>query len=178
LNQVSPNQILEWFRINHPNFQIKIISHKDIVFKKRNKLLCFYCGRYKNKWTCPPRIPDINYEEMFKEYENLAFVYYENEINANYDEVRENSTVNLHKVLLDAENYLFRKSNSTRISFIGGSCKLCKNGCDPDKCRNPYLARIPIEATGVDVVESAGKVGIEINFPAEKKLIRLGLLLW
>jgi len=48
---------------------------------------------------------------------------------------------------LKMEKLLWEKNNSTAISFIGGSCKLCKNGCGSDKCNNPYMARSPLEAT-------------------------------
>ena len=44
------------------------------------------------------------------------------------------------------------------ISFIGGSCKLCKNGCAKDKCNNPGMARIPLEATGVNVIKSLDNI--------------------
>ena len=64
------------------------------------------------------------------------------------------------------------------LSYIGGSCRLCKSGCGKDRCNNPYLARIPLEATGVNVVESARKYGISIEFPVKEFLIRIGLILW
>lgn len=64
------------------------------------------------------------------------------------------------------------------VSFIGGSCKLCKNGCGKDKCNNPYLSRTPVEAIGINVVKSAKENGISITFPPENDIIRIGLLLW
>lgn len=65
------------------------------------------------------------------------------------------------------------------ISFIGGSCKLCKNGCGPERCNQPYSARIPFEATGVNVIKTMEEqTGVKITFPPKDKLERIGLILW
>lgn len=177
-NIITMRDIIEFVNTNHKDFHISPIKISDIVFERRNELLCFYCARYNNKWTCPPRIPKCDYKALFAEYDNAAFIYRETAVDGHYEDSRNESTVQLHKVLLDAEAFLLKNDNSTRVSFIGGSCKLCKNGCAPDKCSNPYQARIPLEATGVNVIKSAVKVGIKITFPATEIIIRLGLLLW
>ena len=35
-----------------------------------------------------------------------------------------------------------------------------------------------MEATGVNVVKTAHKFGIDIHFPADNELMRVGLLMW
>ena len=84
----------------------------------------------------------------------------------------------LHHTILDLEKYLWDNNNSTAISFIGGSCKLCKNGCGSEHCNNPYKARSPLEATGLNVVKTAEKCGIDINFPPDGAIIRIGMILY
>jgi predicted metal-binding protein len=149
------------------------------VFEKRVKLNCFYCNKYNTSWTCPPKIPDLDYKEMFNEFENYCVVYGEFPfVEETYSKVRAESSVIVHKAILEAESYLLQNGNSTYLSFIGGSCKLCKNGCGVNKCNNPYLSRIPLEATGVNVIKTLAKYGIEIKFPVKDKIIRAGLLLW
>lgn len=57
-----------------------------------------------------------------------------------------------------------------------GSCKLCKieecrSSCDPEK------GRIPIEATGINVVETCKKFGLRLKCPAVGNFWRIGLIL-
>lgn len=60
---------------------------------------------------------------------------------------------------------------------------MCKN-CDTTKfttCQSPTLGRVPIEATGIDVMETCKRKGVSIsNFPLDKLngvLTRVGLFL-
>lgn len=172
-------EVVETYVKEHlPHIQTTQINIEDIEFEQRFELLCFYCGRYNAKWTCPPRIPKADYKKLFSEYDNAMFVYHFLPIKDDYEKVRTDSSVLLHRALLDIEDFLLKNGNAVRISFIGGCCKLCKNDCAPDKCRNPYQARIPIEATGVNVIKTAEKCGIIINFPVEEMITRIGLILW
>lgn len=152
------------------------IKFKDIVFKNRNIVLCFYCGNYSKKWTCPPKIPNVNYMKIFSEYNNFALLHIK--LNSKRSSSREDSSLLLHKELLKMEQILYDNNCPTRLSFIGGSCRLCKNGCADDCCRQPYQARIPLEATGVDVIETSKNANIEITFPVGEYLTRTGLIMW
>ena len=156
-----------------------VIEKETLDFEERVKMNCFYCGKYNSNWKCPPKIPMIDYRKMLNEFENAAFIYTESRMDtADFNTIRNNSSVYLHRAMLECEKWLYEHNHSMALSFIGGSCKLCKNGCAPGQCANPYQARTPIEALGINVVKSAGKYGIEIKFPPEEKLIRIGLLLW
>ena len=141
---------------------------------------CFYCGRYNNNWRCPPNLPDIDYPKMMAEYDSGLFVVlrYDLTEEGEYESIRSESSVTLHKLLLSLEKWMWRHNCPTALSFIGGSCKLCKGGCGKERCNNPYMSRSPIEATGVHVIKSARKYGIDIDFPTDTKLMRIGLLLW
>ena len=96
----------------------------------------------------------------------------------NYADIRNESTYKLHKALLHLESFLYNNNISTALSFIGGSCKLCKNGCPSDKCNNPYQSRMPMEAVGINVIKTAELVGLKITFPVVDSLYRCGLILW
>ncbi len=151
----------------------------ELIFEDRVRMACFNCGHYDQNWKCPPKLPNLNYAKMISEFDNAAFVWVEYSLNKdNYADVRTESTNTLHKTLLAMEQYLLENGCPIYLSFIGGSCKLCKTGCGKDKCNNPYQSRSPLEATGVNVVKSAAKYGIHIEFPARERLIRLGLILW
>lgn len=157
----------------------KIIDPEKLVFEERVKMNCFYCGKYNSCWKCPPKIPDIDFQKMLREYDNVALVYHKYPLEKqNYDIARVESSVQLHRALLMCEKWLWEHNNSTALSFIGGSCKLCKTGCAPNKCVNPYQARSPVEGLGINVIKSAEQFGIHINFPPEQYMMRIGLLLW
>ena len=156
-----------------------LMKTEDLVFEERVKMNCFYCGKYGKNWKCPPYLPQIDYRKMFSEFSNCAAIYVKVPIdNDDYDNVRVNSSVILHKGLLKMEKYIWKHNNSTYLSFIAGSCKLCKNGCGEKSCSNPYMARSPIEATGVNIVETAKKYGFSIDFPCDEYMVRIGLILW
>lgn len=156
------------------------IDPKDLVFEENVKMNCFYCGKYGSNWRCPPNLPQIDYKKMMSEFNGGLFVVlkYDNFSKDEYETIRNDSSVILHKLLLSLEKWMWNHNSSTALSFIGGSCKLCKGGCGKDKCNNPYMSRSPLEAIGVNIVKSAKKYGIDISFPTDKQLLRIGLLLW
>ncbi len=155
------------------------ITFSDLVFEGRVQLKCFHCKRYGVNWTCPPKIPDINYKSVLQEYGSLLLFWCKMPFNEEtYEFIRRESTNLVHRTLLEAEKLLLENNNSLAISFIGGSCKLCAQGCGTDGCRQPQLARIPLEGIGVNVVKSVKKFGINITFPPKKLMYRVGLLGW
>lgn len=155
------------------------IDSSKLVFEERVTMNCFYCEKYGNNWRCPPKIPSIDYKKMMEEFDNIMFIYIKMSLeNENYAQVRNESSIKLHRALLECEQWLYNHNNSTSLSFIGGSCKLCKNGCAQDRCANPYYSRTPVEALGINVVKSAELCGIEIKFPPTEYMMRIGLLLW
>lgn len=152
---------------------------EDLVFEERVKMNCFYCKNYNYSWRCPPKTPPIDYKKMMLEYNQGLFVKLEMPFDDNnYQEIRARSTNDLHKSLLRMEKVLWEHDFPLAISFIGGSCKLCKNGCGKERCNHPYAARMPVEAAGINVVKSVEKCGIHIAFPPNGSLTRVGLLLW
>lgn len=172
-------EMLSYVRNTFPLIEGRKIAVDKLIFEERIKMNCFYCGKYNTSWRCPPKIPPIDFKKMLSEYENAAFIYIcMNLKEKDYSTVRNDSSVYLHRALLLCEKWLYENNNSTAISFIGGSCKLCKNGCAPDKCANPYQSRTPVEALGINVVKSAEQFGIQIAFPAIETMMRIGMLLW
>jgi len=163
-----------------PEISLIEFPPSKVIFEESVKLSCFYCGRYGNNWKCPPNLPmHIKYRRIFSECQNGMFVALELPFDqSNYSEVRSESTLRLHRAILDLEKMLWDSGVSGVISFIGGSCKLCKNGCGKEKCNNPYEARSPFEAIGVNVVKSAALAGISIVFPPKGTLKRVGFILW
>lgn len=160
-------------------FKIKSVTSDDLVFEENVLLSCFYCGKYGTNWKCPPHLPKLDYKKALGEYDNMAFLWIDMPYDdSTYADVRSESSIRLHKALLHLEKYLWAEGHSSAISFIGGSCKLCRNGCGLEKCNNPYMSRSPLEATGMNVVKSAANCGIRIVFPPQGSIMRLGLIAW
>jgi len=177
---VTFDEIVKFAQSNDERVNLTLIDVTQIEFEERVKLRCYYCPKYDTKWTCPPRIPNLDYKKMVNEYENAAIISlgleYSNE--REFEDARNKSSLQLHRLLLKIESYLFEHNNVTYNTFIGGSCKLCKNGCSPDKCKNPGLSRIPLEAIGVNIVKTLKKYNINVVFPPSGTIYRYGLLLW
>ena len=177
--KVELNDLLDSIRVKHPDINGVWIEQSNIVFEERVKMNCYYCGKYNLNWKCPPKLPEIDYRRMLAEFDDAALIYLKVKFTEEtFEDIRVDSSVSLHKALLDMEKFLWDHGNPTAISFIGGSCKLCKNGFGKERCNDPYRARTPMEATGINVLKIAEKYGIEIPFPPKDYLIRMGLLLW
>lgn len=174
------DEILEYLHTVNGDAEGILIDPEKLIFEENVKMNCFYCGKYNNNWKCPPNLPDIDYKRMMKEYEMGMAVVLSFQIRQQneYDRIRNDSSVILHKLLLDLEKWLYQHNSSNAISFIGGSCKLCKGGCGKDRCNNPYMSRSPIEATGINIVKSMKQYGVAVDFPTNQMLKRIGLLLW
>lgn len=177
--RVTFNELSDFIYQAYPILKICPFPIDQMVFEERVKQKCFHCKNYGTKWTCPPRLPNVDYPRMVREYDNAAVLIYEADVNFdNFESTRYQSTNIIHKALLSLEKYLYDHNICMAISFIGGSCKLCKNGCNKEQCANPYISRIPWEAIGCNVVESLKNIGIEVKFPIKDKLYRYGLILW
>lgn len=180
MNEVDKQDLVDFVRGKNNAAEIVFMDPAELIFEENVKMNCFYCGKYGNNWRCPPNLPDIDYKKMFSEYDEGAFVVFTYIIEnpEQYKQIRNDSSLVLHKLLLDMERWMWDHNRSTAISFGAGSCKLCRGGCGKDRCNNPYMSRSPLEATGVHVVKSAAKYGIDIKFPTDKNLMRVGLIVW
>lgn len=180
MNDGLRKEFIEFCNKTAPEAKIVFMDPKQAVFEECVKMNCFYCGKYGRNWRCPPNLPDIDYPKMFSEYDEGLFVYYHFDLtnDAQFESIRSESSVILHKTLLQLEKWFFEHNSPTAISFGAGSCKLCKGGCGKDRCNNPYMSRSPLEATGVNVIKTAAKFGVEVKFPPDSTLMRIGLIMW
>lgn len=180
MQDIDKEKLIEFIKDGHPSAKAVFMDPASLVFEEAAKMNCFYCGKYNNNWRCPPNLPDIDYKKMVTEFDCGLFVSLTYKIHdpEDYASIRNESSITLHKLLLSTEKWMWEHNYSTAISFIGGSCKLCKSGCGKDRCNNPYMSRSPLEAIGVNVIKSAHKYGIDIVFPATQAMTRIGLLLW
>lgn len=157
-----------------------INPREDLIFQERVRMACANnCSHYGFKLSCPPYIPDLDYKKAIKEYEEGLIVLVNKEVKdfEDFERKRTESTNTLHRILLKLEKEAFNRGYYLTTSFIGGSCKLCLE-CD-ETCKHPESSRIPMEATGINVIRTLEKFGIYLRFPVRKykKFSRVGLLL-
>lgn len=178
--EMELNELQEILHVKYPELNAIPIKWSDIVFEERVKQKCFHCANYHTKWTCPGHLPVIDYKELVREYEHAAVIICKMPLEQGTvdEDVRYKSTNMVHRAMLYLEGELYKRNNTLAISYIGGSCKLCKNGCNPDRCANPGLSRVPWEATGCNVVSTLKNIGIDVVFPPTDSLYRYGLFLW
>jgi len=173
-------QIRDILQAKYPDMDAVAIRHEDLVFEERVRLKCFQCRNYRTKWTCPGRLPAFDFSRLLGEYEHMAVIVscQKSEIRNQMSENRFREAGNeLHKAMLYLEKELFSRNETMAVSFIGGSCELCKDGCNKDACVHPEQARIPWDATGCNVTRSLANIGIEVDFSG-KDICRYGLLVW
>lgn len=167
-------------KLDDDRIRCMVVNPKNLVFEERVRLLCTACKRYGVNWTCPPKMNNIDFRKAIGEYQNGLVVFLDAKVQdpSQYEEVRSQSTNIVHRSLLNLEKSLWDLSYPMAISFIGGSCKLCKKGCAEDRCRTPHLARIPWEATGCNVMATLKQeCKIEVVY-RQDQISRYGLLLW
>ena len=180
-------QIRDILQAKYPDMDAVAIRYEDLVFEERVRLKCFQCRNYRTKWTCPGRLPAFDFPRLLGEYEHMAIIICRQQSvvssqqsavssQASMDGFREAGN-NLHRAMLYLEKELFNRNEPMATSFIGGSCELCKDGCNKDACVHPEQARIPWDATGCNVTRSLANIGIEVDFSG-KEICRYGLLLW
>jgi predicted metal-binding protein len=157
------DKLIELIKSKSPYLDAETIDYSELVFEERVLLKCFHCSRYGVNWTCPPKLPDNNYQKIISECENLLLAYCKMPFTEkNMDIVRRDSTNLLHRALLAAEKVLWDSNYPLAISFIGGSCKLCDGGCDPQGCRQVQAlrrrlrpSRVPSAHSGQDSAGSS-----------------------
>lgn len=157
----------------------------QIIMDFRTTYKCRTCKKYGKKPTCPPNIPDFNYFEKLIKCYKYGLIIGKTYCYANDDEfikIRSESGPRLQNILLSLEQQAFQRNYYWAISFIGGSCRGC-NACNPENpiCLTPERGRIPMEATGINVIETCRNIGITISpfpHPVENGILyRVGLFL-
>lgn len=152
---------------------------KELIFDIKVCEACMSCKRYGLTGCCPPNIGEITYyKKLLKRYEH-GKIFVEKFIVKDplkYQEIGRQSSLELHKILIKERQKLFHKGHYFNVILGGGSCKWCEKCKIP--CQFPHFRAIPIEATGINVVDSLYKMGMFLKFPVKKVFYRVGLLLW
>jgi predicted metal-binding protein len=154
------------------------INPKKIVFNEKTRLACLSCKNFGTKATCPPYIATTEYfKKVIRTYKH-GVVYYElfKADKENWETLRKESSLKIHKHILAERNRLINNGHYFYLALGAGSCKLCQTCFFP--CKKPSESLIPIEGTGIDLVATMKKYGINIEFPIKNSYYRFGGLLY
>jgi len=160
----------------------KVISVSSIVIDDRVRLKCLVplCDQYNQNRMCPPHLPPVEViRKCLKKYSKALFVQLvlRKEGEVSQAEARR-SGIRLHQIINALEREAFVSGFSLAAGLIGGSCKLCRKCAGPSRpCRHPMKARPSMEGMGIDVFQTARKIGLPFQFPAHQDLVWNGLLL-
>jgi len=178
------------------------IAASNVILDPRVRLKCSIplCDSYGRNRMCPPNIISVDeFAKALSRYHSGLLVqfqmeYGEAEIKKKF---RGRSLGALHQdsayvdkmtegmrdmslTLGKLEKEALYMGHRFAVALSGGCCRLCEECVGPDptaKCRHPFQARPSIEAVGIDVVATAEKAGMKVDFPAKGKAVWTGLLL-
>jgi predicted metal-binding protein len=160
----------------------KVISVSSIVIDERVRLKCLVplCDKYDHNLMCPPNLPSVaEFRKSLKRYSKALFVQlaWENKGKVSKTEARKHA-LRLHKIIHELEKKALYLGFPLAAGLIGGSCKLCRKCVGPHHpCRHPLMARPSIEGMGINVIQTAKKIGLPFDFSSQNRLFWNGLLL-
>lgn len=159
--------------------KIKINPKTDLKFDLKVVEQCKSCKRYGSVATCPPYIEKLDYYQKLLPTYKHGFLYYERFEIDNYENWRElgkMSSEKLRKFVIKERDKLIDEGHYFVVAFGGGSCKNCDKCSIP--CRFPDKALIPMEGTGMNIVEMMKKFGVEIKHPVKDFFYRVGCIFY
>jgi predicted metal-binding protein len=162
--------------------QAKLIPISSIVVDERVRLKCLIplCDKYNQHLMCPPHLPSVEeFQKSLKNYSKALFVQlaFEKEGIVSKAEMRRYG-LSLQKIIHQLEKKALFFGFPLAAGLIGGACKLCRICVGPvGLCRHPLMAKPSIEGMGVDVIQTAKKIGIPFDFSSPDRLFWNGLLL-
>lgn len=180
----------------------KAILAKEVVVDPRVRLKCSVplCDSYGHNKMCPPNVLTVEeFARALSHYKHGLLIQFE--MDWGEGEVRQlfkgESLGTIHKdeAYVDEMTMVMRKMSDAlcelerdalymgyrfAAGLSGGCCRLCDECVGPGQdatCRHPFQARPSMEAMGIDVVATAEKAGMRIDFPVRDKAVWTGLLL-
>ena len=184
----------------------KPIKVSNVVVDERIRLKCTVplCIFYGKNLMCPPNVVEVaEFKKFLAEYSYGILIQFEKSfseemlkiisehkdieslfLNDEFDECFKKSLSpalnKLDEIICRLEAKSFMLGHKIAVGYNVGPCMLCDECIDirtSESCRHPYKARTSMEAMGINVFETAKKVGLEFEQPAKDKAVFNGLVL-
>jgi len=131
--------------------EAKIIDTSTIKTASWTRLRCQYgCSNYGESLCCPPYTPTA--EETQKAIDDYSHAML----------IRFKTLGEAKKLVPVIERAIFLDGKYKAFGFKGGGCGLCEK-CNLKKCVHPQEARPSLEASGIDVYETARRNGYRVE---------------
>ena len=142
--------------LDNGSLEAKIIDTSSIKTASWTRLRCQYgCPGYGTNLCCPPYTPTA--EETQKAIDDYRYAML----------IRFKTIGEPKRVIPLIERAVFLNGEYKAFGFKGGGCGLCEK-CNLEKCVHPTEARPSLEASGIDVYETARRNGFRINVLGSK----------
>jgi predicted metal-binding protein len=129
---------------------------------------------------CPPSLPSVEeFRRVIRKYSKALFVQlaYEKKAALSKAAASRNALL-LRYIIHELEKRAFALGFPLAAGLIGGSCKLCRKCVGPGyPCRHPLMARPSMEGMGIDVIQTAKRVGFPFDFSSRHSFFWNGLVL-
>ncbi len=138
----------------------KLMKTDQVVFDPRSHLKCrFGCNRWGKFWTCPPhnRISQETFMESFGKYKTALVIKTSNA------KLGQDISVEIEKEAMLSYGAVF--------AFALALCVQCDECAYPEPCRFPHLARPSMDAYGVDIGKTVGRLNFDVNFDEKGELL-------
>ncbi|MBN2516547.1 MAG: DUF2284 domain-containing protein [Deltaproteobacteria bacterium] len=161
---------------------VVVIPAEDIVIDERVRLKCQVplCESYNKNLTCPPNVPSVDeFRRVLDRFTRAILVQMSDTLTEN----RQDAFVlanRLHELINLGETEAFKVGFRFAMGFIGSCCRLCDEcaGVIPgEPCRFPFKARPSMSAMGIDVIATATKAGLPVEFPVSDTVTWTGIIL-
>lgn len=142
------------------------IEPREVVTAPWTIFKCqFGCESYGKNHCCPPKTPAYEKTRAVLDSYNRGILFCVHGWNAS-------------ALAVQCARTLFLDGYYKALAFGSGPCKLCQT-CDPEGCRFPGKAVPSMEACGIDVFDTAHKMGLEVETlrSRDEKRNHFGLIL-
>jgi len=140
--------------------EARLISTASVVTGQWVRMKCQYgCDGYGQCLTCPPysSAPETT-AKMLKEYRRAILIH-------------GNDHMDISAVAVKLEGMIFLDGYYKALAFGAGPCRLCSK-CNLKACTHAYEARPSMEASGIDVYQTAHNNGYPIKVVTDKSCRR------
>ena len=159
---------IEEMILSHGAAEVRRIDPRRVPTGEWVRLKCqFGCGGYGRCLTCPPHAPAPERTRRLLDDYTVGFLIHRGPKSGG------------RKVLAEMERDVFLQGYYKAFALGSGPCGLCPE-CDVEEpCRHPSQARPAMEASGIDVFQTARDAGypIEVVTCREDALNMYSLLL-
>lgn len=156
---------------------IKLINPQQSHRLKCLSPLCEYYGICK---VCPPNIPSVSeFREALQSYNRAFLVIYKEEVVDIKVYQTEFAAEKKVAETISALEWTSMELGYYHVLGLGvGGCKYCSTCTPPgERCRNPLKARPSPSGYGISATQLAIEAGIPIEWPPNKYVSFLGLVL-